>query len=531
MRGREWGVVAALFVLPFCWVLLSATDYGATYDEPHYASAGSRYAAWWARVATSPGEALTRDAIYAAWRLNHEHPPLQKVASGFSYRWLGDVLPGLTAMRLPSALWYSLAICALFLFVRGVWGFGAGLVAAIAFATLPRIFAHAHFDALDMPMAAWFFITAAATAHALRRNSWGWAALAGGAFGLALLAKVNALFLPVLLISWALIWHRHRWPKLLAVMLIGPAVFFAAWPWLWIAPIAHMRGYLAFHFGHAAYNVWYLGKLYQLAPWHYPFVIAAVTTPALVLIAMAGGIATARPRRSANEALLLLGLAMALIPSALPSSPKYNGERLFLPAFPFIAAFAGGGFAWAVARLRSLDFLKREENARLARLLPVMIGAGLIAPSVIGMMRTHPYQLAYYNAFVGGTAGATKRGFETIYWGQVLSEGVDFVNQVETQNPRVLVIPKGVIYLLELQHARKDIEFTADESEAGSVDYVMFQCMQSDFTELCWRLYREAQPSKVVEVDGTPLLVAYDREAVARVLETLRTQMNAGEPG
>ena len=140
MRGREWGVVAALFVLPFCWVLLSATDYGATYDEPHYASAGSRYAAWWARVATSPGEALTRDAIYAAWRLNHEHPPLQKVASGFSYRWLGDVLPGLTAMRLPSALWYSLAICALFLFVRGVWGFGAGLVAAIAFATLPRIF-------------------------------------------------------------------------------------------------------------------------------------------------------------------------------------------------------------------------------------------------------------------------------------------------------------------------------------------------------------------------------------------------------
>jgi hypothetical protein len=99
----------------------------------------------------------------------------------------------------------------------------------------------------------------------------------------------------------------------------------------------------------------------------------------------------------------------------------------------------------------------------------------------------------------------------------VFSEGVDFVNHIEKQNPRVLVIPKGVIYLFELQHARKDIEFTADESEAGSADYVMFQCMQSDFTDLCWRLYRGARPVDAVEMDGTPLLVMYDREAVAGV--------------
>jgi hypothetical protein len=77
------------------------------------------------------------------------------------------------------------------------------------------------------------------------------------------------------------------------------------------------------------------------------------------------------------------------------------------------------------------------------------------------------------------------------------------------------VIPKGVIYLLTMQHARKDIEFTADEAEAGSVDYVMFQCMQSDFTDLCWRLYRGAKPVDAVELDGVPLLVMYGRGAVA----------------
>ena len=521
MTRRDWWLTAALFLVAFLAVLLTDADYGATYDEPHYASAGSAYARWIALAATSP-DAFQRDAIDAAWRLNHEHPPLQKVASGLCYRWFGGLLPGLTAMRLPSALWYALAVCALFLFVKSIWSFGAGLFAALAFAALPHVFAHAHFDALDMPITAWFFLTAALTAHALRRNSWTWAALAGIAFGLALLAKVNAFFLPLLLVPWALIWYRYRWPKLLAILLIGPVVFFLCWPWLWIAPIAHLKGYLAFHFRHAAYNVWYLGKLYPYAPWHYPFVITAVTTPALILLASLLGIAACRPRRHPEQALLLLGLVVALVPNALPTSPKYNGVRLFLPAFPFLAALAGGGFSWAQGRLLRARFLTRPENAGLARLLPLLLGAGLLAPSVSAVAHTHPYQLAYYNALVGGPAGAAKRGFETIYWGQVLSAGVDFVNRIEQPNPRVLVIPKGVIYLFELQQVRPDARFTGDETQAGSVDYVMFQCMQSDFTDLCWDLYRNAEPIYSVTLDGAPLLVVYDRDAVAAALARLK---------
>jgi hypothetical protein len=316
-----------------------------------------------------------------------------------------------------------------------------------------------------------------------------------------------------------LIWHRRRWPKLLAILPIGPAVFFLCWPWLWIAPIAHLKGYLAFQFGHAAYNVWYLGKLYQYAPWHYPFVITAVTTPALLLLASLVGLAVLRPRRNPEQALLLLGLAVMLAPNALPNSPKYNGERLFLPAFPFLAALAGGGFEWVTGSLRKLRFLSGEQNAGLARMLPVLLGAALLAPGVRAIAYTHPYQLAYYSAFVGGTAGATRRGFETIYWGQVLSEGVDFVDQLKDRNPRLLVIPKGVIYLFDLQQVRPDARFTGDEAEARSVDYVMFQCMQSDFTDLCWQLYRNAKPAYSVMLDETPLLVAYDRAAVAAASE------------
>ncbi|HUU53746.1 MAG TPA: hypothetical protein VMY87_02410, partial [Armatimonadota bacterium] len=296
------------------------------------------------------------------------------------------------------------------------------------------------------------------------------------------------------------------------------------WPWLWIDVLPHLKAYLAFHYGHAAYNVWYLGKLYQYAPWHYPFVMVAVTTPLLLLALSLVGVVRGWPRRGVKpEAVLLaLGLAIALIPNALPSSPKYNGVRLFLPAFPFLAALAGGGFAWAQLRLTTLLKVECPRRARLSGLIAAAFGAILLLPGFSGAARTHPYQLAYYNSLVGGTAGASARGFETIYWGQVFEDAPPFLNGIEQPYPRVLLVPKGVIYLLEFQQAagglRPDVLFTGEEQEAASVDYVMFQAMQSDYTDLCWSLVREAEPVFEVTVEGTPLLLAYDRRAVAAVL-------------
>jgi 4-amino-4-deoxy-L-arabinose transferase-like glycosyltransferase len=518
----EWALIALLFAGTLYVTALTANHYGPTYDEPHYASAGIRYADWWARVFRADFQALRPDEINSAWGLNHEHPPLQKCASGFAQRWFGA---NLTAIRLPSALWFALATCAIYLFTRGIWGRRGALFGALAFALLPRIFAHAHFVALDMPITAWFFITAALTAEALRRNSWRWTILAGIAFGLALMSKLNAFFLPILLLPWGLLHYRRRWLKLVAALVfIGPAVFVLGWPWLWVDFVGHLKEYLAFHFGHAAYNVWYLGELHQYAPWHYPFVLTAVTTPTLVLALSLLGMQRVWARRRADPhmMLLLLGLAVALLPNALPTSPKYNGVRLFLPAFPFLAALAGGGFAWLQAHLSAALKLSPSQKPALSGLVAAVLGAALLLPGLSGIARTHPYQLAYHNLLVGGPEGARQRGLETIYWGQVFQEAPSFLNQVERPAPRVLLIPKGVIYLLEFQQQagslRSDLEFTGDAAEAREVDYVMFQAMQSDYTDLAWSLVSEQEPVWMVTVEKTPLLLAYDREAVFEVL-------------
>ncbi|MBN1461829.1 MAG: glycosyltransferase family 39 protein, partial [Armatimonadetes bacterium] len=414
--GIEWGLLAAIVTVVLLVTVGTANQYGATYDEPHYASAGVAYAGWWTRALTGDLSAFQRAEIERAWSLNHEHPPLQKCASGFSQRWFpAGPLGGLAAMRLPSAIWFALTIAAIYLFTRRIWGRRAALFGALSLAVMPRVVAHAHFNALDMPIACWFFITAAMTAEALRRNSWKWAALAGICFGLALMSKLNAFFVPVLLLPWGLVYYRDRWPKLVvALAIIGPAVFMLGWPWLWIDFVPHVREYLAFHLRHADYNIWYLGKLWadEPAPWHYPFVLTAVTTPALVLGLSLVGVVRGWPRRgvSPEATLLLCGLLIALLPNALPNSPKYNGVRLFLPAFPFLAALAGGGFAWLQSKVTALLKSDSPDRARLAPLVAAALGAIFLLPGLSGAARTHPYQLAYYNSLVGGTMGATERG-------------------------------------------------------------------------------------------------------------------------
>jgi hypothetical protein len=94
----------------------------------------------------------------------------------------------------------------------------------------------------------------------------------------------------------------------------------------------------------------------------------------------------------------------------LPWAPKYDGVRLFLPAFPFLAVLTGVGleaiFRW-VGRWRERW---RRAGVTAAGVLLLAQGAGLIW--------AWPFHLTYYNMLVGGLGGAQKLGFETIYWGE-----------------------------------------------------------------------------------------------------------------
>src|SRR5262249_28738497 len=90
-------------------------------------------------------------------------------------------------------------------------------------------------------------------------------------------------------------------------------------------------------------------------------------------------------------------------------TPAHDGVRLFLPTFFFLAVFAGWGTVW-------LADLLAWGIPRAVRLARPVLAAAVLGSAAVGLIRTHPYELSYYNEWIGGPRGAWERGFELSYW-------------------------------------------------------------------------------------------------------------------
>lgn len=548
-RIRQNQVIAAvLFVASFALLAGTAAHYGITYDEPVYLGLGQRHAQWFSDLWSSirAGDIITpfsAKALDMAWYAGKdEQPPLVKVTAGLGQRWLTPVLGEWAAMRLPSILLFAIAVTGLFLLCAPPWGRIAGLFAALSLLLMPRVFADAHYAALDAPVAALSVVTVITFLRMAEQDSWRWAAGAGVVFGLALLTKLNAFFLPIIVIPWAVLCARRALPKAaLALFVIGPAVFFIGWPWLWHAPLGRLANYLAFHLRHYPVDVFYLGKMYHYAPWHYPWVLTAVTTPTLILVLsliglinLAGARTPQQEQRQVIALVLAMGAGVSLLFSSLPFAPKYNGVRLFLPAFPFIAGLAGAGLGLVTGALRSaLARWRSGERAHLGRGSAAALAFVLLVPSLLGVTATHPHQLAYYNALVGGPVGARARGFETIYWGGVYLDALGDFNRLPP-DATLYITPPGVVSLLVFyQRAgmlRQDLRFISTGAtrqqtlrSIAAAQRVVFQCAQSEFDEVSGPLYYFGHPemSRVLGPGklAVPLLNGYAGKSAVAVLE------------
>ncbi len=260
------------------------------------------------------------------------------------------------------------AAFALLILLVGTWtarreGALAGTVAAAAVALTPRLFGHAHLAALDMLTTLFFVAALLALADAARSGKTWCFALAGVVWGAAMLTRLHGLLLAPPVILW-LFWRlrgRVVWP-LSAWCAAGAATFFLGWPWLWLDPVGHFLRYLSTGPHRMSLHVFYWGQIWadRGVPWHYPWVMFAVTVPlgllALGIIGLWSECAGLRPaRRSSRPAsrenflrdgdgALIVG--MMLFPLALfslPGVPVYDGVRLFLMVFPLWAIWVGVG--------------------------------------------------------------------------------------------------------------------------------------------------------------------------------------------
>ena len=545
----------AVFAVAFCLVALTLEGPGIAWDEPSSIFPGWSYVQWFAHLPSLPFSPAELDRF---WAPNHEHPPFAKVLMGFSQIALGG--SPLLASRLAVAALFAVLVEMVFSFGWRHFGELAGAMAAASLVCMPRVFGHAHLAALDVPMAFAWFLAVAAFARAIERGSHRAAALAGACFGLALLTKINAIFLPIVFAAWGLAFHRRRALVPLAWTLgLGVVVFVAGWPWLWPDVPGRILAYLRPTW-RVSIPVKYLGTVWsdKAAPWHYPLVMSAVTVPAGVLfLAVVGLVVAARAfLRDRHHSLVLANLAVTLGVFVLPGVPKYDGVRLFLPAFPFLALLAG------IGGVRCWEWVARRWPRRPWR--PLLATAAFFLSQLVGIAWFHPCELSYYNALVGGLWGAEKLGFETTYWHEVVGPSLfrwirrcaaldkrvartlpwevraALESRLRTTPPRPLVVafyPVGEMVVLGPEPRGRHIPDLYEElylnvprplgiravrlERARAYDLVVLngrEAMMRRHFPAAWRLFRRGRPLVAVRRQGVTLAAIYWRDEARRFL-------------
>ena len=435
-----------------------------TLDEPYHLLAGAEY---------------VLDGTYWA---NIEHPPLAKDLAGFALRghgalsprhvpsldrWpTGRFLPFLYANRLPPDRMVALArrpfpwllallIVATYALARGLFGTPAAMLAATLIALDPNFVAHAGVIHTDVAAALTMTATVALAALAMRRSGLLWWLLPGVALGLALATKFSAV---LLLPSLALLPFvaepvparpgRER-ARQVARGLSGVAlaaatgllVLLAAYRWnLRSMPsadgVAAIHSFLASrdfspkasdqverlalvspplgHYVAGLSSVGVLstqgrgtnflhGRLSQSSFPEYFFVAFAIkSTPSFLLLTallvVLGG------RKLVSPPVLLL-LVPALVYFASAASSSFNiGIRHLLPVYPLLAV-AGAGIV----------------SARLSRRSFAVLALSLSAGAAASLALCHPFEMSYFNFFVGGREGGEKwLSDSNTDWGQDL---------------------------------------------------------------------------------------------------------------
>ncbi len=512
-RWFDLAFLIALVIASFSTVVLTGrSGYGLSWDEEYFYSPSRDAAHWLYRALFTKDRPLSRRDIDTAWSENKELPSVVKVCLGTSSLAFGGYIDELTALRIPSAAAYALTLAIMFLFMFRRYGRAAALLTVFTYALMPRIFGHAHIGAAETITALMTLLTVICFLKGL--ESARWSVILGIVFGLALNTKINCAFLPLILLPWAHIYHRKRYVNnFFAMVFLSPVVMVITWPWLWHDTVQRLLEYFHFYVSHQFTAVYYFGQRYNygstLAPWHYPFVMTVFTLPlAVLLFAMSGIIyALQNLRREPLPVLFLWGAFLTLVISTLPASPKYDGIRLFFPAFVFFAILCGAGFA---GTLRRIPKGKPIRGAFYWRDAAAVLGiAFVLGNGALATIRSNTHSLSYFNCLIGGTRGAYNKGMETTYWGEAVNDNVLNVLNELPKGARIktLALHNEVFNLLQRWgKLRNDLRFN---SGPPPYDYHLLLLRKGFFARPEWCLFLTWQRLKVFEYKGVPLVILF----------------------
>jgi len=526
------GIAALLSILTFV-VLMATMQMGFTRDESFYFHAAYQYIGWFEELwknlqAGELAASFTQANIDKHWSYNPEHPVLVKTLFALSWKIFHDLLDwtsASTAMRLPGAAFAAMLSSIVYLWSRQLFGRIAGVLAVVALLAQPRYFFHAHMACFDVPVI--FMWTAVVYAYWRAFESRGWAIACGVFFGLALSTKLNAFFLPIVLIGHWLFTRRSEFGlerdplrlqtpgvplAFVAMAVIGPILFYGLWPRHWFETTERVQWYMNFHLKHVHYFVYYFGQNIQQPPLpiSYPAVMTLVTVPVTLLLAtlMGAGAWIREAWRAGGELsstawLMGINIVFPIALISMPETPIFGGVKHWMTASPFIAIVAAGGIVWAASKI--------GEGQRVA-LVTAIVGTIACTPAVWATRHIHPFGTSYYNELVGGVRGAADLEMMRQFWGYTSRQALPWLNEHAPQNARVWTHnTTGYawhMYRREDQ-VRKDIRPT---SLRGS-QLTLYHHQKAFVFKLVdvFEEYQTRAPVYVVDIEGVPVLSVYAR--------------------
>ncbi len=549
LRLPAWfdhGLGLLLCIAQILLLALTSDQVGIPRDESFYFVAADRAADWWLADTPQTQDRLSPEAIKHGFEYNHEHPVGMKSLFGVSHRLLnqrwGWVKDHALAYRLPTMALAGLAAWLTFLLGVMVHGRLVGLLAALALMAMPRVFFHSHLACFDAPVT--FAWVAIAYSYLRAARSRRWAIVAGLALGVGFSFKLNTFFVPFVLLGVAALdawqfkrrtgaWRAageargpltyHGWIAA-SMIVLGPLVFFAHWPWLWLDTAKHVGWYINFHAKHVHYPVDYLGTLYYRPPfpWHFPLVFTALSVPVGLLVFGAVGTGTLvrgawaawrtpteQPDRRAAEGFLLANLLAPIAIIALPFTPIFGGTKHWMPAMPFFAVAVGLGV------VRTARGLRPAASATGRGALAAGLAVLALVPAFWATLHAGPHGPAYYNALAGGAPGAAALRMPRNFWGYSTIEALPWLDAHLERGAHAFWhnATSGAIRAYQRDgRLRRDVRYTGDWTVPYS-DWAVYCDAREKLPEELdiWRDYGVLWPVEGVFLDGVQLIGVYHR--------------------
>lgn len=484
-RTSRWLIPFVLFLGTLLLIGATSKDYGITWDEPPYFHASDLHVRWIHGLVENitRGElrkSLDDQTIQAAWHWNPynvPHPPFSRIISGFAKDISSQFLDKFTAYRIGPALFFALLVTVMFIWMKELFGRATGLFSALVVILTPNLFGYAHFAVTDLPLASMWFLTAFSFWQGL--TNWKWSVVLGVVWGLALATKFPALLIPVPLILWAHFFHRDKYVNnVFALIFIAPIFMIGTQPYLW-----HQTGLRILEFLYegisrayrpdANFMIYFFHQLYftHQLPWYYSFFMIGVTTPEPFVALGLLGILSIALRKEHRSAVLLFffNVIFILVLGLMPGAVLHDGVRQMLAALPFIAALAGVGFhallAWSVKFVRDRDAVTQITRLEI-KVAGILLLLACFSP-LLDVYLCHPFELSFYNRFVGGVRGAYERGLETTYFMEAFTP--NFLRALNEKLPRNAIVNASIanfmftIYQKE-GRLRPDIKLTDGQS-------------------------------------------------------------------